>query len=135
MPRRLGRLTSCFVLNAISDCADRECIGFNVRQPDDIIDAAYALEEELINRFDMLPTADTGNLLRTGNALAYASELYRKLAEIVRPSSRIYPTASAGAKRRSRMIHEIMQARTRMATSFQDVRGIKSHHRRVDPQL
>lgn len=68
-------------LNAILDCADRECIGFNVSQRNDAIEAAWALEDALINRFGALPTADTGVMLRTDNALVYASELYRKLAK------------------------------------------------------
>ena len=68
-------------LNAILDCADREYIGFNFSQRNDAIEAAWALEDTLINRFGALPTADTGVMLRTDNALVYASELYRKLAK------------------------------------------------------
>ena len=68
-------------LNAILDCADRECIGFNVSQRNDAIEAAWALEDALINRFGALPTADIGVMLLTDIALVYASKLYRKLAK------------------------------------------------------
>lgn len=75
------RFEGLIYLNAVLDCADRECIGFNVSQRNDAIEAAWALEDALLNRFGALPTADTGVILRTDNALVYASELYRKLAK------------------------------------------------------
>jgi putative transposase len=75
------RFDGLIYLNAILDCADRSCIGFNVSQRNDAIEAAWALEDALLNRFGALPTADTGVILRTDNALVYASELYRKLAK------------------------------------------------------
>ena len=68
-------------LNAILDCADRECIGLNVSQRNDAIEAPWALEDALIDRFGALPKVDTEVMLRNDNALVYASELYRKLAK------------------------------------------------------
>jgi putative transposase len=66
--------------NGILDCADRECIGWNISQRNDAKEAAWALEDALIRRFGVLPDHDIGVVLRTDNALVYASELYRKLA-------------------------------------------------------
>ena len=77
----LTRWDGLIYLNAILDCADRECIGFNVSERNDAIEAAWAVGDALINRFGALPTADTGVMLRTDNALVYATELYRKLAK------------------------------------------------------
>jgi putative transposase len=75
------RFDGLIYLNAIIDCADRECIGFNVSQHNDAVEATWALEDALINRFGALPTGDTGVILRTDNALVYASQLYRTLAK------------------------------------------------------
>lgn len=66
--------------NGVLDCADRECIGWNISQRNDAKEAAWALEDALIRRFGVLPDRDIGVVLRTDNALVYASELYRKLA-------------------------------------------------------
>ena len=82
MRRTFGRVWDGLIyVNAILDCADRECIGLNVSQRNDAIEAAWAPEDALINRFGALPTADTGVMLRTDNALVYVSELYRQLAK------------------------------------------------------
>jgi len=75
------RLDGMVYLNAVIDCADRECIDFNVSQRNDAKEAAWALEDALLRRFGILPSADTGVTLRTDNALVYASELYRSLAK------------------------------------------------------
>ncbi len=75
------RLEGLIYLNAVIDCGDRECIGFNVSQRNDAREAAWALEDALLRRFGLLPRGDPGVLLRTDNALIYASELYRALAK------------------------------------------------------
>jgi putative transposase len=67
--------------NGVLDCADRECIGWNISQHNDAKEAAWALEDALLRRFGELPAADIGVVLRTYNALVYASELYRGLAK------------------------------------------------------
>lgn len=67
--------------NGVLDCADRECIGWNNSQRNDAKEAAWALEDALLRRFGVLPAADIGVVLRTDNALVYASELYRGLAK------------------------------------------------------
>jgi putative transposase len=67
-------------VNAVLDCADRECIGRNISQRNDAKEAAWALEDALLRRFGTLPTGDDlGITLRTDNALVYASDLYRRL--------------------------------------------------------
>lgn len=73
------RLDGLIYVNAVLDCADRECIGLNVRQRNDAREAAWALEDALIRRFGALPQGDADVVLRTDNALVYASELYRDL--------------------------------------------------------
>jgi putative transposase len=72
-------LDGLIYVNAVIDCADRECIGLNVSQRNDAKAAAWALEDALLRRFGTLPTGDIGISLRTDNALVYASELYRRL--------------------------------------------------------
>ncbi len=73
-------LDGLIYVNAVLDCADRECIGRNVSQRNDAKEAAWALEDALLRRFGTLPTGeDIGITLRTDNALVYASELYRRL--------------------------------------------------------
>jgi transposase InsO family protein len=67
-------------VNAVIDCADRQCIGLNVSQRNDAREAAWALEDALMRRFGALPKGDADVTLRTDNALVYASELYRELA-------------------------------------------------------
>jgi putative transposase len=73
------RLDGLVYVNAVLDCADRECIGLNVSQRNDAREAAWALEDALIRRFGALPQGDANVTLRTDNALVYASELYRGL--------------------------------------------------------
>lgn len=68
-------------VNAVIDCADRECIGLNVSQRNDAREAAWALEDALIRRFGTLSNGNADVILRTDNALVYASELYRSLAK------------------------------------------------------
>ena len=69
-------------VNAVLDCADRECIGRNVSQRNDAKEAAWALEDALLRRFGTLPNGgDIGVTLRTDNALVYASQLYRRLVK------------------------------------------------------
>ncbi len=68
-------------VNAVLDCADRECNGLNVSPRNDAREAAWALEDALIRRFGALPRRDAEVVLRTDNALVYASELYRELAK------------------------------------------------------
>lgn len=75
------RFDGLVYVNAILDCADRECIGLNVSQRNDAREAAWALEDALIRRFGALPKGDADVTLRTDNALVYASELYRDLAK------------------------------------------------------
>ncbi|MGH7706744.1 MAG: transposase, partial [Vulcanimicrobiaceae bacterium] len=75
------RLDGLVYVNAILDCADRECIGLNVSQRNDAREAAWALEDALIRRFGALPQGDADVTLRTDNALVYASALYRDLAK------------------------------------------------------
>ena len=75
------RLDGLVYVNAVIDCADRECVGLNVSQRNDAREAAWALEDALIRRFGALPKGDANVILRTDNALAYASELYRALAK------------------------------------------------------
>lgn len=75
------RLDGLVYVNAVLDCADRECIGLNVSQRNDAREAAWALEDALIRRFGALPQGDADVVLRTDNALVYASELYRDLAK------------------------------------------------------
>ena len=58
-----------------------ECIGLNVSKRNDAREAAWALEDALIRRFGVLPKGDANVILRTDNALVYASELYRDLAK------------------------------------------------------
>ncbi len=60
--------------NGILDCADRECIGWNISQRNDAKEAAWALEDALLRRFGVLSDRDIGVVLRTDNALVYASE-------------------------------------------------------------
>lgn len=67
--------------NVVVDCADRECVGRNVSQRNDAREAAWALEDALLRRFGALPQGDAGVVLRTDNALVYASELYRDLVK------------------------------------------------------
>ena len=67
-------------VNAVLDCADRECIGRNVSRRNDAKEAAWALEDALLRRFGTLPQGNADVILRTDNALVYASELYRNLA-------------------------------------------------------
>ncbi len=50
--------------------------GFNSQAPF----PAWALEDALLRRFGVLPDRDIGVVLRTDNALVYASVLYRRLA-------------------------------------------------------
>ena len=66
-------------VNAVLDCADRECVGRNVSQRNDAKEAAWALEDALLRCFGTLPRGDAGVTLRTDNALVFASELYRNL--------------------------------------------------------
>ncbi len=66
--------------NAVLDCADRQCIGWNVSQRNDAKEATWALEDVLLRRFGVLPDRGIGVVLRTDNALVYASDLYRRLA-------------------------------------------------------
>lgn len=68
-------------VNVVLDCADRECIGRNISQRNDAKEAAWALEDALLRRFGTLPRGNAGVILRTDNALVYASELYRDLAK------------------------------------------------------
>jgi putative transposase len=75
------RFDGLVYVNAVLDCADRECIGLNVSQRNDAREAAWALEDALIRRFGALPRGDADVALRTDNALVYASELYRDLAK------------------------------------------------------
>ena len=77
----LTRLDGLVYVNAVLDCADRQCIGLNVSQRNDAREAAWALEDALIRRFGALPQGDADVTLRTDNALVYASELYRDLAK------------------------------------------------------
>jgi putative transposase len=67
-------------VNVVIDCADREVIGLNVSQRNDAREAVHALEDACLRRFGVLPRADTGVVLRSDNALVYASELYRSQA-------------------------------------------------------
>lgn len=75
------RFDGLVYVNAILDCADRECIGLNISQRNDAREAAWALEDALIRRFGALPQGNADVVLRTDNALVYASELYRDLAK------------------------------------------------------
>ncbi len=75
------RFEGLVYVNAVLDCADRECIGLNVSQRNDAREAAWALEDALLRRFGALPDRDADVILRTDNALVYASELYRKLVK------------------------------------------------------
>lgn len=109
-------------LNVILDRADRGYIGFNVSQSYDAIEATWALEDFLLNRFGALPRADTGVFLRTDNPSVNASELYRRLAKIVRLASGVHFAAHSGAKRRCRIIHGHVQARMRLTAPLRDVR-------------
>jgi putative transposase len=68
-------------VNAVLDCADRECSGLNVSQRNDAREAAWALEDALIRRFGALPQGDADVVLRTDNALVCALDLYRNLAK------------------------------------------------------
>jgi putative transposase len=75
------RLEGLVYVNAVIDCADREGIGLNVSQRNNAREAAWALEDALIRRFGVLPKGDANVILRTDNAVVYASELYRSLAK------------------------------------------------------
>jgi putative transposase len=75
------RFDGLVYVNAVVDCADRECVGLNVSQRNDALEAAWALEDGLMRRFGALPRADADVILRTDNALVYASDHYRKLAK------------------------------------------------------
>ncbi|MFY9779240.1 MAG: integrase core domain-containing protein [Candidatus Baltobacteraceae bacterium] len=75
------RLDGLVYVNAVVDCADRECIGLNVSRRNDAREAAWAFEDALIRRFGALPRGNANVTLRTDNALVYASELYRDLAK------------------------------------------------------
>jgi len=68
------RLDGLVYVNAVLDCADRQCIGLNVSQRNDAREAAWALEDALIRRFGALPKGDADVTLRTDNALVYASD-------------------------------------------------------------
>jgi len=65
-------------VNAVIDCADREVIGLNISQRNDAREAVWALEDACLKRFGALPRGDAGVILRSDNALVFASELYRK---------------------------------------------------------
>lgn len=67
--------------NVVVDCADRECVGRNVSQRNDAREASWALEDALLRRFGALPQGDADVVLRTDNALVFASELYRNLTK------------------------------------------------------
>lgn len=73
------RFDGLIYVNAVLDCADRECVGLNVSQRNDAREAAWALEDALLRRFGALPQGNAAVVLRTDNALVYASELYRDL--------------------------------------------------------
>jgi len=45
-------------VNAVLDCADRECIGRNISRRDDAEEATWALENALLPRFGTLPQGD-----------------------------------------------------------------------------
>lgn len=80
--RRLRSKPRCSsYFNGVLDCADRESIGWNISQRNDAKEAARALEDALRRRFGVLPATDISVVLRTNNALVYASELYRGLAK------------------------------------------------------
>ena len=76
-----ARLDGLVYVNAVLDCADRQCIGLHVSQRNDAREAAWALEDALIRRFGALPKGYANVTLRTDNALVYASELNRELAK------------------------------------------------------
>jgi transposase InsO family protein len=63
------KLDGLVYVNAVLDCADRECIGLNVSQRNDATEAVWALEDACLRRFGALPTSDTGVTLRTDNVL------------------------------------------------------------------
>jgi len=67
-------------VNAVLDCTDHEGIGRNISRRNDAKEATWALEDALLRRFGTLPQGDADVILRTDNALVYASELYRNLA-------------------------------------------------------
>jgi putative transposase len=52
------RLDGLIYVNAVLDCADRECVGLNVSQRNDAREAAWALEDALLRRFGALPQGD-----------------------------------------------------------------------------
>lgn len=116
------RFDGLVYVNAVLDCADRECIGLNVSQRNDAREAAWALEDALIRRFGALPRGDADVVLRTDNALVYGSELYRELAksyglhqEFILPHT---PEQNGVAE----VVHGNAQARVRLATSIRDLR-------------
>ena len=59
------RFDGLVYVNAVLDCADRECIGLNVSQRNDTREAAWALEDALIRRFGALPRGNAHVVLRT----------------------------------------------------------------------
>jgi hypothetical protein len=99
----MRRTSGCFdglvYVNAVLDCANCECIGLNVSQRNDAREAAWALEDSLIRRFGALPRGDADVVLRTDNALLYASAVPGP-CEVVRPAPRVHPAAHARAERR-----------------------------------
>ncbi|GAC1541467.1 MAG: hypothetical protein NVS3B16_05070 [Vulcanimicrobiaceae bacterium] len=92
----LDALDGLIYLNAILDCAGRQCIGFNVSQRADAIEAGWALEDALSNRVCALPTAETGVMLR--------------------PKTRSCMHRSPTAKRRRRIVHGNVRTRVRLET-------------------
>ena len=122
-------------LNAVLDCGDRECIGFNVSQRNDAKEAAWALEDALLRRFGALPATDTGVILRTDNALVYASELCRSLARSYGLHQEFILPHTPGAERRRRIVHGNTQTRVRLAASLRNVHRGQDNHYDVDSAL
>jgi putative transposase len=93
-------------VNAVIDCADRECIGLNVSQRNDAREAAWTLLDALIRRVGALPNGDANVILRTDNALVYASELYRALAKSYGIQQEFILSHTPRQKWRRRVLHE-----------------------------
>ena len=74
------QLEGLVYVNAVLDCADRECIGLNVSQRNDAREAAWALEDALIQRFGAVTKGDADVTLRTDNALSICLRTLSRLA-------------------------------------------------------
>jgi len=95
MRRTSGRrLDGLVYFDGILDCAAREWVGWNIRQRNNVKEAAWALEDALIRRFGVLPGYDIGVVLRPHES-ALSRPLRRDLAVVFADTA---PTLEIGER-------------------------------------